>query len=139
MADIPTLSIPPLTVFHTLPLFRSGLYYLLLGAIADRATELRFEVGDEEFGKVWLKVPGKEYAMVPCQNKEIQRLLYSLVKPMRRWISWFRKGPTIIPFYVDINGKVTAVQALIRPDEVLLRFLDPEKASDEAQKISISS
>jgi hypothetical protein len=60
--------IPNADYFKTLPL-RWRLFYLsLVGALAENASELRFEVG--ELGRSWCKVNGVDHEIVPQQRVE---------------------------------------------------------------------
>ena len=144
MPSVPTLSIPPMTMKESLYLPHS-LYACILVAIADKATELRIETWQEHLGTVCMKAEGREFEVVPVQSmteplvvKAVERQLISFLNPIRRVVRWLRRGQEDIMYRIDVNGTFTQMLASFRPDAVVLHFIDPEKASEEAARMGRS-
>jgi hypothetical protein len=141
MASVPTISIPLMTMKESIYLPHS-LYGYILVAIADKATELRIETWQENLGKVWMKCAGNEFEMVPTLSKTgpravkaVERQLVSFLNPIRRLFRWLRRGREDIFYRINVNGRFTQMLASFRPEAVVLHFIDPEKASEEATRM----
>jgi hypothetical protein len=74
----PTIVIHHAADIDKLPMCQGNFYYSLLGAIVDKATEMRFEPG-EGFVKVWMTIKGNEYQMIPNSKEEVEKHIRSLV------------------------------------------------------------
>lgn len=141
MTSLPTISIPLMAMKESMYLPYS-LYSYILVAIADKATELRIETWQECLGKVWMKCAGNEFEVVPVLSekeprvlKVVERHLVSFLNPIRRLFRWLRRGQEDMMYRIDVNGRFTQMLASFRPDAVVLHFIDPDNASEEAARM----
>ncbi len=141
MPSLPILSIPFMAIKESLD-FPQCFYSCILVAISDKATELRIETWEEYTAKVWMTCAGNEFEVVPFVSlaeppvvKAVERQLISFLNPIRRLIRWLRRGQEDIMYRIDVNGAFTQMLASFRPDTVVLHFIDPEKASEEATRM----
>lgn len=122
----PAITIPDAAHLDSLPLERAILYRNLVGAIAEKATELRFEA-DGEFGKAWCRIGGDEYELVPIRRDEAIREI--------RFVAPGSYGKKAVELEVIVGGSSTEIIVSIEPSRVVFRFLDPSTASKQAMEL----
>jgi hypothetical protein len=135
MAARPTMRIPDAALFATLPLEQLLFAHLLLGAVADKATEIRFEPVDpgSEWGKVYCTVGEVTFETIPIERMEAELQIKSL-QPSD--CNAGRNGTDVVRFQLQIGQESTEVIAYFRPDVLVLSFPDPASACREAQRIT---
>lgn len=116
---------------NELPLDRKLLYLLLLGAVGDEATELRFEDG-EPCGTVLCTVAGVDHEATPIRRDVVQKEIMVTVG--------IQDGQAVLPtepvsFLLNISGTTTEVVASFQPHTLVLSFPNPKQASTAASDL----
>jgi hypothetical protein len=124
-----------------LPLDQMSFYTSILSGIGDRATELRYE-GKDEYGlaKALLNVGGNIIELTPTSREEVEREIRSLLPPLERVIKTpiyaLINGCYEARLTVEVKGKETDVLVSAQPEVLIIRFLNPDNAADEAFQLS---